>query len=55
MRTPSAFKVIVALIILIGAPLMFTSCASPTTNDSQTDDNGYGGHGGGHGGHGGGH
>jgi hypothetical protein len=55
MRTPTVFKVIVALIILIGAMLMFTSCASSIKNDSPTDDQGYGGHGGGHGGHGGGH
>ena len=26
---------------------MFTSCASSIKNDSQTDDKGYGGHGGG--------
>lgn len=55
MRTPTVFKVVVALIILIGATFMFTSCASSIKNDSQTDDKGYGGHGGGHGGHGGGH
>ncbi|MDO5216268.1 hypothetical protein PSM96_15145 [Legionella pneumophila] len=49
MHIQNILKAVIALIVLIGSTLLFTSCATSTTtanlqSSSQTANNGYGGH-----------